>query len=165
MNSGKQIGVTGHQEREGLDWHWTRSQIAVVLRDESPVGGALTSLAIGTDQLFAQEALLQRIVVTAVIPFEDYERSFKGAGLESYRGLLAQCGHILVLESRDSDEKAFLAAGIRVADGSDLLVAVWDGKPAEGLGGTADIVSYALKHGREIVHLDPFSRTVRRLRP
>jgi hypothetical protein len=30
---------------------------------------------------------------------------------------------------------------------SDRLLAVWDGKPAQGLGGTGDIVAYAKSRG------------------
>jgi hypothetical protein len=32
-------------------------------------------------------------------------------------------------------------------DRSSVLVAVWDGQPARGLGGTADVVAYARQRG------------------
>ncbi len=48
-------------------------------------------------------------------------------------------------------------------NGSEMLVAVWDGKLATGLGGTADAVGYALQCGKRIVHLDPVSRTVNKI--
>lgn len=160
----KSIGVTGHQQRDGLDWSWTRSAIAEVLHGAGSIERALTSLAVGTDQVFAEAAFAQSIKVQAVIPFGGYERCFDGSGLEAYRRLLACCDDMIVLERTGSDEEAFLAAGIRVADDSDLLIAVWDGEPAAGLGGTADVVAHALGGGREVVHLDPFSCSVRRLR-
>jgi hypothetical protein len=47
----------------------------------------------------------------------------------------------------ESTERAHLAAGQVVVDRSERLVAVWDGKPARGIGGTADIVSYARQKG------------------
>jgi hypothetical protein len=37
-----------------------------------------------------------------------------------------------------------------VADQCDALVAVWDGQPARGRGGTADIVAYARKKRRPL---------------
>ncbi len=43
-----------------------------------------------------------------------------------------------------------MAAGRAVADRSDLLLAVWDGAPAAGLGGTADIVRYAEERGKAV---------------
>lgn len=163
MHSTGKIGVTGHQAREGLDWVWTRTEVAAILRETTSVDQALTCLAVGTDQLFAEEALAIGIALTAVIPFDGYERCFQGAGLQSYRNLLACSTRTVLMERRGTDQEAFFAAGIRVADDSDLLIAVWDGEPAVGLGGTADVVAHAITSGRQVVHLDPFSRTVRRL--
>lgn len=163
MATKRTIGVTGHQARAGLDWEWTRSSVAHALRDDGPFDTALTSLAVGSDQLFAHEALRACVQLRAVIPFEGYERCFEGDGLRTYLELLARAGDVDVLRRDGTDEEAFLAAGIRIADSSDLLVAVWDGRAAEGLGGTADVVAHALGAGRAILHLDPFARTVRRL--
>jgi hypothetical protein len=38
-------------------------------------------------------------------------------------------------------------AGKVVVDRSSVLVAVWDGQPSRGLGGTADVVRYARERG------------------
>ena len=42
-----------------------------------------------------------------------------------------------------------------MVDRCDVLIAVWDGEPARGPGGTAEIVAYALERGRPIVHIRP----------
>lgn len=157
------IGVTGHQKRDGLDWSWTRASISSVLHDEMPVTGALTSLAVGTDQIFAEEALACAIRLKVIIPFADYDRCFTEQDLANYRRLLARAYKSVVIDPMTSDQQAFLAAGMQIANESDLIVAVWDGKPAVGLGGTADIVKHALAAGRQVIHLDPFSRTIQRL--
>jgi hypothetical protein len=49
----------------------------------------------------------------------------------------------VALEYTESTEQAHLDGGRAVVDNSSLLVAVWDGQPARGLGGTADVVAYA----------------------
>jgi hypothetical protein len=67
---------------------------------------------------------------------------------------------ITVLEKRRSKQESYFAAGKKVVDATDLLVAVWDGKPAKGLGGTADIVKYARQELKPIIHVDPISRSV-----
>jgi hypothetical protein len=54
---------------------------------------------------------------------------------------------------------SYLAAGKRVVDMSDVMVAIWNGKPAEGLGGTADIVQYALAQKKPVIHINPTART------
>jgi hypothetical protein len=43
-----------------------------------------------------------------------------------------------------------MTAGRTVADRCDLLLAVWDGQPAAGLGGTADVVSHATYRGKSV---------------
>lgn len=53
----------------------------------------------------------------------------------------------------ESTEQAHLAAGQAVVDRSERLVTVWDGKPARGIGGTADIVSYARQKGVSVAVL------------
>ena len=49
----------------------------------------------------------------------------------------------------------FEAAGLTMLALSDILVAVWDGKPAEGRGGTGQIVEEAARRGAPIVVVDP----------
>jgi hypothetical protein len=43
---------------------------------------------------------------------------------------------------------------------ADLVIAVWDGEPTRGKGGTADIVSYARDRGVHLVHLNPLDYSV-----
>ena len=55
--------------------------------------------------------------------------------------------------------QAYEAAGRYVVDHCDLLIAVWDGKPARGRGGTAEIVAYAREKKRPLIvvsSLDPY---------
>jgi hypothetical protein len=47
-------------------------------------------------------------------------------------------------------EDAYEAAGRWIATESEVLIAVWDGQPARGRGGTADTVSYARILDREV---------------
>lgn len=41
----------------------------------------------------------------------------------------------------------------------DELLAVWDGQPARGFGGTADVVRYAQRHGTPVRRLWPKNAT------
>ncbi|MBS1070056.1 hypothetical protein [Gluconobacter cerinus] len=157
------IGVTGHQARPGIDWEWVADRIRDQLIERAPVGRAFSSLAAGSDQVFAEQALALGIPVTAIIPLPDYERCFEEK-LDDYRSLLARCDQI-VLDGAGTDQEAFLEAGREVVDRVDVLFAIWDGKVAQGLGGTADVVDYALGRGRAIVHIDPIERTVHDINP
>ena len=154
------IGITGHQRLpEASDWKWTKRELVeIVMSVARPLVG-ISSLAVGTDQLFADIILQEGGTLEAIIPFEDYERTFTTeAEKEEYRRLLSRASHVEVLERVGSDEENYLKAGKRVADKSDLLIAVWDGKPAAGVGGTGDIVEYTLTK-KEVVHLNPIARS------
>jgi hypothetical protein len=77
------------------------------------------------------------------------------ASLKNFEQLLARASEVTTLEHDKPSEEAFWAAGQLVVDESDQVIAVWDGKPAGGLGGTADVVRYAEKSGKEVLIIWP----------
>jgi hypothetical protein len=88
--------------------------------------------------------------IDAVIPFEGYERTFTTArALNEYFALLAHAARVTFLPRVGDDEECFLNAGKTVVRRSDVLIAIWNGRPARGLGGTADIVRFA-KHKQRL---------------
>lgn len=151
------VGVTGHQQREGIDWQWVRSRIDRYLAGKSMILG-YSSLAAGTDQIFADAVLDAGGKLIAVLPMEDYASRFEDDALEEYERLLAKA-QIVDLRSQRHDEGAFLDAGKWIARDVDCVVAVWDGQGAIGRGGTADIVAYAVSIGRRVHHINPIKRT------
>jgi hypothetical protein len=154
------VGITGHQKRKGIKWSWVSAALRIELAKVQGIQGAFSSLAEGSDQIFARVALQLGIPVNVVIPVANYERYFNDKTLAEYRRLLKLCSRIQLHSSTDP-EKAFFEAGKFIVDRSNILFAVWDGQEAEGLGGTADIVTYAHSINRSIVHLDPLKQTVR----
>jgi len=159
------IGITGHQRlKDPARWNWVRQEFDHLLYSvASPVTG-ISSLAIGADQLFADVVLLSGGLLEVVIPFAGYDHTFsEGHDREEYLRLLVNASNQEVLERHGSDEEAYLASGQRVVDRSDLLLAVWDGLPAAGLGGTGDVVSYALQREKKTIHLNPVTQEIRHL--
>jgi len=75
-----------------------------------------------------------------------------------FRDLLAAAsarGEIVELNgSREAPEEAYLAVGRFVLRNCELVVAIWDGEPARGVGGTGEIVAEAGERGIPIVHID-----------
>jgi hypothetical protein len=157
-DDGLKIGITGHQERDGIEWPWVRSRIDRFLAGKVQLVG-YSSLAAGTDQVFADAVLERGGKLIAVIPLADYASHFEGASLSHYRDLL-KASEVIELKSTKQDSRAFLDAGKWVAREAERIVAVWDGEPAEGAGGTGDIVAYALSLGKPVHHIDPIKRTV-----
>ena len=67
---------------------------------------------------------------------------------------------VTTLQDLSTDEESYFNAGKMVVDLSDVLVAVWNGQPAKGLSGTANIVEYAKQKQKPIVHLDPIRQVI-----
>ena len=137
------VGISGHQSippaaRKSIEAGIEKSLISL--------GGGvrgITSLASGADQLFAELVLQLGGRLVVVIPSSHYEATFAGDALTRYRQLLLRADEVEQMPAQEPNEHAFLLAGQRVVDLSDVLIAVWDGTPARGKGGTADIVNYA----------------------
>jgi len=137
------VGATGHQDIPTAALAAIRGGIEKALgRVAKPLEG-VSSLAEGADQLFAELVLREGGRLRAVIPSPRYEETFTADGLHRYRALLEAAADVETLDYPAPSEEAYLAAGKRVVDLSDRLIAVWDGQAARGLGGTADIVTYA----------------------
>lgn len=140
------IGVTGHRSIPVSVLPSVRSEV----RRQLSGGGleAVSSLAAGADQLFADAALAGGVPVTAVIPGMDYEAHLDDdAARAAYRRILGSCTHVVDLPLQPTHEEAYFAAGRWIVDHCDRLVAVWDGCPARGPGGTGDVVAYARRRG------------------
>ena len=122
----------------------------ILRRAESPLL-AITSLAAGADQLVATELLRAGGHLHVIVPSGHYERTFTTqVDLASFRSLLEAADAVTRLDYAEPSEEAFLAAGKRVVDDCEMLIAIWDGKPARGLGGTADVVRYAQDTGKAV---------------
>ncbi len=146
------VGITGHQQIPADAIPYIRQQIRITLAKLRPPVEGFSSLADGADQLFARILLELGGRLHAVIPSENYESTFDDSSLAQYRKLREEASGIEQLPFEEPDEAAYDAAGRRVVENSDILLAVWDGKPARGRGGTADAVAYArAQHIRVLV--------------
>ncbi|MCX4678262.1 hypothetical protein OG413_23590 [Streptomyces sp. NBC_01433] len=145
------IGVTGHRSIPAEAQAHVLAGMRAALCGPHGSVEALSSLAVGADQLFADLALAFGAKLTAVIPSGDYEACFDDeADLARYRMLKSRAAQEVRLDFAHSTDEAYYAAGAYIADHCDRLLAVWDGRPARGLGGTGDIVTYARTLGRPV---------------
>lgn len=159
------IGITGHQRlKEPARWGWVKQELDRLLSTLTPPLIGITSLAIGADQLFANAVLQRGGSLEIVIPFAGYEFTFSEEhDRQEYTRLLQRALKQEVLEKHGSDEEAYFASGKRMVDQSELLIAVWDGLPAPGLGGTGDVVGYAVRQRKRTIHLNPITQEVKEL--
>jgi hypothetical protein len=150
MEMEKIIGVTGHRflsrldrVRAGVDKALDR--IEETFPAETTV--VVSMLAEGADQLVAQRVLLHRatrLMAVLPLPESDYLEDFSSdEARRAFLSLLGRADQIVYLPRTSSRDEAYLAAGRWLVDNCHALLAVWDGRPAQGPGGTADIVQSA----------------------
>lgn len=156
------VGITGHQRLpHDDDWMWVKDEMNKIIKELPAKVTGVTSLAAGADQLFADLILKNDGMIYVVVPFEGYEESFEELeDRNRYNDMRGLGMKIEVLPRKTSDEESYLAAGQKVVELSNVMIAVWNGKPAAGLGGTADIVDYALQKNVQLYHINPLTRTV-----
>ncbi len=154
------IGCTGHQNLPpvAIDYITAYIQAELIKHDPKKLVG-VCALAVGADQLFARLVLDAGGAVSAIIPCKGYETTFASSDRHNYQLLLDRAFERSVLDYPAPTEEAFLAAGRRVAEVSDLLIAVWDGEEAHGKGGTGDVVEYAVDIGIQTIVIWPDGAT------
>jgi hypothetical protein len=106
----------------------------------------LSPLAEGSDRLVAEEALRAGYALHSPIPFsqEDYEKDFPDS-VEPFRALFSRAQKLEIDGKRNGLEKeSYREVGHFVVRNCDLLIAVWDGNPEANIGGTAEIVRFAI---------------------
>jgi hypothetical protein len=109
----------------------------------------LSALAEGADRWFVEEAAALEgaaVELHAVLPMPaaEYMSDFDSpASRDEFEQRLAQARHRTVMPPAPTRERAYELAGRYIVDNSDALIAVWDGDPRGGQGGTAQIVEYA----------------------
>jgi hypothetical protein len=110
----------------------------------------ISPLAEGADRIAAEVALEQNYRLYAALPFErsEYEKDFPDT-LGDFHKLLAQADEILELDGARGpyETQSYLEVGHFVARNCDLLIAIWDGGPEVGVGGTAEIVRFSVDEG------------------
>jgi hypothetical protein len=137
----------------------------------------LTPLAEGADRVVARAVLSipgARLDVVLPITVEDYLEDFATEeSKQEFLSLLKLSRRPTQLRTRNiRDERhdpqdqvelrkdAYKAVGRYVVDHSDVLIAVWDGEPARGKGGTAEIVEYAIMERVPVIRVWNGSATV-----
>lgn len=149
------VGFTGHQTLSTATQDLVRTALKAELVQLTPLIGVM-SLAAGSDQIFAECVLDLGGELSVVVPSKHYENSFASPDdLANYRRLLHVAARVTLLDHDRPSEVAYWEAGQQVVDQADVVLAVWDGQPAAGLGGTGDIVRYATEHDRQVIVVWP----------
>ena len=143
------IGITGHSAlSDGTAGLVADGLRAVLAGHEADELVGVTCLARGADQIFARVVLELGGSVEVVLPAADYRaRKVKPANATDFDDLIARAASVHVMPLPESNRAAYQAAGAHVMANVDEMVAVWDGAPSDGAGGTGDTVRTAREQG------------------
>jgi hypothetical protein len=144
---GRRIAVTGHRNLPAGTIHLVDKAIREILAESPGAVTGLTCLADGADQIFGRAVLDLGGSIEAVLPAEKYRDGLPAQARANYDRLLAKAVDLHRLPFTESTPEAHMAASKLMINEADQLYAVWDGQPARGYGGTADVVAYARERG------------------
>lgn len=172
---GFSVGITGHRTERIVDAVAVRTRIDEVLSTiQSALDRNLSShlyeagrhplrlvsaLAEGTDRIAAEAALAMGERLEVVLPFPpaEYAKDFEtAASREEFDSLLGRASSVLVLNGDPTERPgSYEASGYTLLDNCDLIVAVWDGEPGRGRGGTREIIAEAARRAMPVVVIRP----------
>ncbi len=162
------VGFTGHRRLKH------EQAIAQVLREviaslQQDVGCDLvgrSSIASGADTLFAEACLAANVKWIAQLPFPEaeFKKDFSEADWVRARALLDRAERIEISSQSAERPRGYLDCGLATVDGSDLMVAVWDGQAPRGPGGTAQIVEHARSVQKPLILISPDGLEIKRER-
>lgn len=186
------VGVTGHRRLAQDQIDDLRERVRLALRaiteaatrikdDQSsgysvdpPLLRVISPIAEGGDRLVAAEGIQAGYELQCPLPFfrEEYSNDFASEeSKRAFNGLLEHASAVFELDgerNRSGDNSreslAYQTVGRVMLTQCDLLIAIWDGEPANGVGGTAQMVAEAASQEIPIIWLQPGKPGMVRLR-
>jgi hypothetical protein len=148
------VGFTGHRKvpYETKSRQVIRDFLAQQKESHHGVMYGVCSAAAGADQLFAESCIELNIPLRILLPrpAEQFRADFDEASWQRTAHIIENAISVEVTGRHEAQNEQYYDCGIQTVAESQLLVALWDGQPSRGIGGTQEIVSYARKTGHPI---------------
>ena len=155
------IGVTGHRDLLADEVPALKKKVRdffLQLKSDFPdlEPQLITPLAEGSDRLVADVALElgYELIVPLPMSQDDYEMDFSSPeAVDAFRESLkkARVIHLRTLQvdpgispNQEERKRQYAQMGTFISNHSQVLLALWDGKPSPEVGGTASVVNYHL---------------------
>jgi hypothetical protein len=159
------VGVTGHRFLAEVEKLRAAVEEALDRIEEAFPEASLmivSPLAEGADRLVAEAALERGMTLIAPLPFarEEYMTDFEtDESKREFQTLLDQADEVIKLPPTPERNDAYAQVGEWVLERSDAIIALWDGQPAQGKGGTADVAQRALERDMPVLHIKAGNRS------
>lgn len=160
------IGIIGHRNLQ--DEHQVEEQIENKIQELLSARKAIefeaySSIAYGADTLFVRVAEKHKAKIKLILPFPkaEYKETFVTENSEKTEERLNEFEKLceryipeIVNEEIPKNEaernQNYFDCGKALIDKSEVLIAIWDGFPVDGIGGTAQILEYAYSEKKEV---------------
>jgi hypothetical protein len=160
------VGFSGHRQLKNADAisRAVKDALEMLRKESNGELVALSSVATGGDQLFVAQATELGMSWYAILPMPrtEFSSDFTETEWREVERTLERAEHVRVITENGSRDDAYLDCGIETVNGSDVLIAVWDGDPVRGKGGTADVVAYSKSIGKPVLIIDAVTYEMRR---
>ncbi len=145
------VGVTGHRRLADAGVVADAVERELDALDSERGIELWSALAEGADRLVAERVLSRSgasLVVVLPLVADDYSSDFPDT-IDEFDLLLGQAARIVVCgpDAEGTRESAYERAGLMIVESCEVLIALWDGGPSGGRGGTAEIVDAARRAG------------------
>ena len=175
------LGITGHRTfdaKQTADLEAAvrrifadlKTQMAAVLAQEGaartyrpePLIHLTSPLAEGADRIAARAAIAEGAILSAALPMPatEYKRDFAPGDteFERLRSVAAENGavtelYLAAIHTKEERDASYAHVGSYIRRHSDILIAIWDGQPARGTGGTANVIVEAIEMGLPVIHI------------
>lgn len=144
------VAISGHR---GLPPHTAMLVEEAIRRRLSEHPSELrgvSCLADGADQVFARVVIELGGALEAVVCSESYREELPPDTHDEYDLLMSAAEKVHRLRYAESTDEAHMQGSLLMLGLVEELYAVWDGKPARGYGGTADVVAEARRLGIKV---------------
>jgi hypothetical protein len=154
------VGFSGHRKLANPEIvaKGIRNALDRLVAGYNPLA-AVSSAASGSDTLFVEEVARRNLPHWLILPFSPkrFQQDFDSTDWQRILPFIEKATHVEEVAGEDSPERAYLETGILTVDRADVVVVVWNGKPAAGSGGTGDMVAYVRELGKPLMIIDPDS--------
>ncbi|MEU4947741.1 hypothetical protein [Streptomyces lavendulae] len=141
------IGITGHRGLNAEVEQQVRDLLEAAVSEHGANLVGVSCIADGPDAWFAEYVLAHGGRLEVVLPADQYREGLPAEHWPLYDELMSRAADVHRTGMVASDSAAHMAGSEILVGLVDELLAVWDGKPAWGYGGTADVVAYAERTG------------------
>ena len=143
MTTGTRVAVTGHRDLTERTARLVSSALHAALAPYGPGLVGVSCLAPGADQIFARTVLDLGGRLHAVVAARGYRETLPPDARREYDDVLGRASSVHALPYALPGPESYAAANKAMLRGVTHLIAVWDGMPARGRGGTAEAVEEA----------------------